>query len=295
MINKKLKFCTWNIQGHNSRQIGNKFEDGEFLKCYKDVDFIGLTETHMHTEALDKMNIPGYSRLHFINEIKNAKSNTAPRGIAVFAKENISEFFQLVKTENKDVIWVRMRKEKTGEDKDVYIGTCCLNPSKAAQTDKKIIKLTGEMIYFQKKGDVMIMGDLNAKTGILDDTIAPDKSDELFDLLLDEPPPKRNSQDDAVNPGGNDLLDMCRSLDLNIVNGRKTGDVFGKYTCFKWNGNSVVDYLITSSSVFQKNSIFEVGEFLPWLSDHCPLWAEEYKPISVTKIPSPWLKKIMTL
>ena len=118
MINKKLKFCTWNIQGYNSRQIGNKFEDGEFLKCYEEVDFIGLTETHMHTEVLDKMNIPGYSRLHFINETKNAKSSTAPRGIAVFAKENIAELFQLVKTENKDVIWVRMRKEKTGEDKD---------------------------------------------------------------------------------------------------------------------------------------------------------------------------------
>ena len=58
------------------------------------------------------MNIPGYDRLHFMNEKKNAKSNTAPRGIAVFAKENISELFKLVKTENKDVIWVRMKKEK---------------------------------------------------------------------------------------------------------------------------------------------------------------------------------------
>ena len=245
------------------------------------MDFIGLTETHMHAEVLDKMNIPGYSRLHFINESKNKKSNTAPRGIAVFVKENLSELFQLVKTENKDVIWVRMRKEKTGEDKDVYIGTSYLNPSKAADTDKKITKLTEDIIYFQKKGDVMIVGDLNAKTGILDDTISPDKSDELFDLLLDEPPPKRNSEDDAVNPRGNELLDMCRSLDLNIINGRKTGDPFGKYTCFKWNGNSVVDYLITSSSVFKKISTFEVGEFLPWLSDHCPLYftTEIYNPL----------------
>ena len=168
------------------------------------MDFIGLTETHMHAEVLDKMNIPGYSRLHFINESKNKKSNTAPRGIAVFVKENLSELFQLVKTENKDVIWVRMRKEKTGEDKDVYIGTSYLNPSRAADTDKKITKLTEDIIYFQKKGDVMIVGDLNAKTGILDDTISPDKSDELFDLLLDEPPPKRNSEDDAVNPRGNE-------------------------------------------------------------------------------------------
>ena len=154
--------------------------------------------------------------------------------------------------------------------RDIYIGTCYLNSSNAVETDKKITKLTEEIINFQQKGDVMIMGDLNAKTGNLDDTISPDKSDELFDLIINEPPPKRNSQDNAINSRGNDLLDMCRSLDLNIINGRKTGDLFDKYTCFKWNGNSLVDYLITSSSVLKKISIFEVGEFLPWLSDHCP-------------------------
>ena len=82
---------------------------------------------------------------------------------------------------------------------------------------------------------------------------------------------KRNSQDTAVNARGNEMLDMCKSLDLNIANGRKTGDLFGSYTCIKWNGNSVVDYLLTSASLFQEISHFKVGEFLPWLSDHCPI------------------------
>ena len=78
---------------------------------------------------------------------------------------------------------------------------------------------------------------------------------------------------------------MCKSLDLNIVNGRKTGDPFGSYTCFKWNGNSVVDYLITSPPVFQKISTFEVGDFFPWLSDHCPLYftTEICNPLPIEK------------
>ena len=82
----------------------------------------------------------------------------------------------------------------------------------------------------------MIQGDLNAKTGRLEDTISPDKSDELFELSLDKPPPMRNSQDSAVNFSGKELLDKCKSLDLNIVNGRKTGDIFGSCTCFQYNG-----------------------------------------------------------
>ena len=52
----------------------------------------------------------------------------------------------------------------------------------------------------------------------------------------------------------------------------ETGDPFGSYTCFKWNGNSVVDYLVTSHILFKNISSFRVGEFLPWLSDHCPIY-----------------------
>ena len=65
---------------------------------------------------------------------------------------------------------------------------------------------------------------------------------------------------------------MCKSLDINIINGRKTGDPFGEYTCIKYNGNSVVDYVIASPNVYEKISLFKVGDFLPWLSDHRPLY-----------------------
>ena len=272
MIANTLKFCSWNIQGYNSRLVGNKFEDKEFLKQFEDIDFIGITETHMHVEVLDKMNIPGFHRLHVKNQPKNKKSNKASKGIAVFVKENIKSLFSLVMMDNEDAIWVKMKREVSGETRDVFIGTCYLNPSKSKKTDQKISKLADDVITLQDKGEVIIQGDFNARTGNSDDTISPDKSDELFDITLNTPPPKRNSQDIAVDPRGHDLLDMCKSLDLNIVNGRKSGDIFGEYTCIKYNGNSVVDYLITSPTTYERVSSFKVGEFLPWLSDHCPVY-----------------------
>ena len=67
------------------------------MKCFGGTDFIGLTETHMHTEVLDKLNIPGYELFHYVNETKNLKSHTAPIGIAVFVKENIFDYFKLEK------------------------------------------------------------------------------------------------------------------------------------------------------------------------------------------------------
>ena len=141
-------------------------------------------------------------------------------------------------------------KGKIWGKKDIFIGTCYLNPSKSKKTDQKVSNLCEDVILLQEKGEVIIIGDLNARTGNLVDTISPDKSDELFELSFDAPPPQRNSRDIEIDQRGKDLIDLCKSADLRIINGRKTGDLFGDFTCIKYNGNSVVDYLITSSSIF---------------------------------------------
>jgi hypothetical protein len=64
-------------------------------------------------------------------------------------------------------------------------------------------------------------------------------------------------------------LDICKSNDLLILNGRTTGDVFGKYTNHNWNGSSVVDYCLAPYYFIEKVSCFSVGYYVPWLSDHC--------------------------
>ena len=126
-----------NIHGYNSRDIGNKFLDNEFLNTFKNDDFVGVTETHMHFEILEKMNIPGFHRLKVKNRPKNLKSNNAPKGIAVFVKQNIKRFFSVVEIDNENAIWVKISKDLTGEEKDVYIATCYFSPSKGEKTRGK--------------------------------------------------------------------------------------------------------------------------------------------------------------
>ena len=55
------------------------------------------------------------------------------------------------------------------------------------------------------------------------------------------------------------------------MNGRTIGDLFGKYTSHQWNGSSVVDYFIAPNDFARKISHFIVGDYLPWISDHCPI------------------------
>ena len=99
------------------------------------------------------------------------------------------------------------------------------------------------------------------------------KSDDLFGIENREQPLLRNSEDTkAINERGNTLLDLCKTHDFLIANCRKMGDIFGKYTSFHWNGCRVVDYVLSSFSHFDRIKKFEVGNFSPWLSDHCPLY-----------------------
>ena len=71
-----------------------------------------------------------------------------------------------------------------------------------------------------------------------------------------------------INEYGKQLLDICTSCQLRIFNGRKFGDLSGKYTCHKYNGSSVVDYCIVSDSMYSEITHFKVHPWLPLLSDH---------------------------
>ena len=55
-----------------------------------------------------------------------------------------------------------------------------------------------------------------------------------------------------------ELLELCKSLRLLILNGRKVGDLFGKYTSIQWNGCSVVDYVLASNSIYSSISYLAI-------------------------------------
>ena len=125
---KTLEFCSWNIHGYKSRQIGAKLLDQDFLKIIGNVDSLGITETHGHDEILEELNIPGFIRISYKNRKKNLKSGTSSGGIAIFTKVHTSKMFSVMKTDNQDSIWVKLKKELSGEENDIYIGTYYISP-----------------------------------------------------------------------------------------------------------------------------------------------------------------------
>ena len=75
------------------------------------------------------------------------------------------------------------------------------------------------------------------------------------------------------NKYGDNLLSLCKAAPLRICNGRKLGDILGSFTCFTSNGQSCVDYCLSSPTLYDNIKTLSVGHPVLTLSDHCPLTA----------------------
>ncbi|CAG2256743.1 unnamed protein product [Mytilus edulis] len=83
---------------------------------------------------------------------------------------------------------------------------------------------------------------------------------------------ERRSKDDKLDSRGRDLLDLCISNQIRILNGRVLGDTFGGLTCYTPNGASTVDYVLVMESIQNQILYTRICNFIPTLSDcHCLL------------------------
>ena len=263
---KNIKVAFWNIHGVKTTEVRNKLHDPEFLNKISRHDIIGLSELH----TPDSVSLPGYTLIK--QKIRNEK-HKGPKvsgGVAVFARNHLVQIVQLMPNNNIDSIWIKLKTSNHSSD-NIFIGTYYVSPeNQKNKNDISLFNILNEEVNkFKCKGSIFIMGDFNGRTAMQSDFIQGDKFDDNSEIPLKEPLP-RNSEDRKSNARGLDLLDFCKAEDFLIVNGRKSGDIFGKMTSHQYNGSSVVDYLISSN--IDQVSDFAVGDFIPWLSDHCPIY-----------------------
>jgi hypothetical protein len=95
---------------------------------------------------------------------------------------------------------------------------------------------------------------------------------------------KRVNQDFIINSYGTNLLDLCLSSRLRILNGRFLGDSLGYFTYMLNNGFSSVNYAILSESLMPSMKYFKTNDFT-YLSDRVQI--ELYLQCSITQEPKP--------
>ena len=133
-------------------------------------------------------------------------------------------------------------------------------------------KLQTDITYFKEKGKIFMCGDFNSRTSNKADYVENDRilgfQDDSEDIDI---PLQRFSMDRGSNRFGEFLLDLCKAANVRIVNGRLFNDKsIGRVTCTTHNGESVVDYLLTSHENFTELSDFSIHEFNEY-SNHAPI------------------------
>ena len=265
-----LKCLYWNIHGISSQIIGEKNNDPHFVTIIQDYDIIAISE--LHTKV--SISIPGF---HLKKQKFRPKKHRGPKiggGIAVFVNQKVAKNFRIIPNENVDSIWIRTSLGLDREEDETRLGFFYCSPDRKGSNSIDVV--SEEIEKFNNGKNTFIFGDFNARTKTLCENIIHDKHDDIFGLQVEmtSVPPSRNSEDlKLVNQRGHDFLDICKTNDLSIANGRCMGDLYGKYTCHQKRGSSVVDYLIAPFETLDKIREFQVGEYTPMLSDHCPTMA----------------------
>ena len=265
---KSLTISSWNIQGLRSTALGIKSRTPDFSKEIADIDIIVLQET-WHRGENPTGRPTGYIELLIPStKLVGVTQGRDSGGMLIWYKAELTNSIKLVKT-GVSSIWLQINKELTKTEKDVFLGAPYIPPLEFPYFKEDMFSaLEEEISYFQARGHIVVCGDLNARTGREQDTLNTQGNKHLpgGENISSPPCPPRHNHDKVTNKHGTQLIQLCRSLGLYIVNGRLRGDSFGRYTYSSPLGNSTVDYFITDLNLAAIRA-FTVSPQTP-LSDH---------------------------
>ena len=291
----KLKCGVWNIHGYKSQTLGNKLSLLDVQTFASSYDILGLVETHADQNSnLEIKNYKCYTK----NRSRIGSKNSG--GLAIYiSRKFINKGISYFPTKSENIIWCRIDKKAFNLAKDIFLGTTYLSPRNYENTHNLdlINELEQEISQVIDKGDIIIQGDLNARTGEAQEYV--DLTDSKFlnvpdNDMEDLPKIQRRSEDKIIDHRGKSLIDLCTANDLMIVNGRKIGDFQGKKTCFQYNGSSMVDYIIVNINLFKEIKYLKVEELKPHLSDHCAVTYMLHCNETTTTVPKTPATKIKT-
>ena len=239
-----LKLFSFNVEG-----LKPKLEDPNFLETIQDYDISILTETWKNDPS--KINIEGFWDYSQVRpKHKNAIRHSG--GITILARYNIRPGLKLIEN-SEGFLWFCLKKSYFKLKNDVYLCGAYIPP---ANTTANITSKTDyfgnlekSILKYKNKGNIIIMGDLNARIGNKDNTLNKKLNGDLGHLLPTtmelSNSQDRCSCDNSVNTAGRKLIKLCNKHSLRVANGQIPGYRVGNYTCFNNGEASAADCLLT--------------------------------------------------
>ena len=268
-----LKIGCQNVQG----SLISKCEEPDFVELVKNHDIFIVTETWL-SDVDQSCTISGYEYVRSDRK-KKKSSKRGSGGVLAYYKHSLKTGITKFTSKCSDLMWIKLNKQFFGLEQDWYLCCAYVVPKNSSLVNKATLQhlevLSQEIAFYQSKGGILIMGDLNCRMGQYQENInlAPydinDESlhkDEIMDL------PTRRCMDSSINQQGRDFKKVINSSHLIILNGRVVGDMSGMYTCHTYNGSFVVDYCMVTPDIYKHVQYFKILP-MEWYSDHTPITA----------------------
>ena len=197
----------------------------------------------------------------------------------LLVRKSVRKGVKVTHDKDPDIIGITLSREFFGMEQDLVVWFAYAPPASSPYSrgrEKVLSCLESLLITNDNYEHSIILGDLNGKTACNADYLR-DGSDnhspitQVGTYVCDEVHPRNNMDENPVDGQGKMILDLCKTLNLRILNGRTSGDRWGNLTRFPLNRierPSVLDYGICCSSLLEKILSFLI---LPQneLSDHC--------------------------
>jgi exonuclease III len=273
-----IKILSWNIQG-----IGNKLElkgTYEFLSKY---DIIFLTET-MKLDSY-KPTFDGYQYFHCQRSFQHHRARRPSGGIAVLIKNNLVKFVEIEKA-SEYVMWIKIKQ--TSNPPILISGTYIPPHGSTVYLNTNVYDIYNTLQqdianYLKITPFISVCGDFNSRTGKLCDyeKIIVGKDSNLVNNVIRSQPSSRNkasnwhskdrqTKDPTHNAFGKELIQLCKTSNMRIMNGFLNEKQSNAFTCYAPLGESVVDYLICTQEMADLINNFNICSKLVE-SDHTPM------------------------
>ena len=262
-----LKIRCWNIQHRRCSTLGQKTELSEFAKILTASNIFCLQETK------GEIILPEYKCQ---NKLRRPSSSG---GLCIGYHRSLTpgcSNFQI--PESPDIQGIKLDKRFFGLQRSIILLNVYNSPENSSYKASKensgvttLDLLTEVLNRIPNDCDTVLAGDFNSRIAELPDFIVNETFSNTGSVVSNEPP-SRTSKDKSTNPNGKPFIELLTTHELTTLNGRTLGDLSGEFTCLKYNGSSVVDYIAVSKDIASSTSVrhFKVLPFTPF-SDHKPL------------------------
>ena len=155
MLNN-FTISSWNVQG-----LGDKCRDEDFMSSLK-YDINILLETWKGTDS--EFNVPNFNVFQKCRK-KKRRSRRYSGGIIVLFKSEyrkaISEVPNITSSENR--LWFKLDAGFFGFKKDLFVCACYIPPINSSYNNDDFLEIENEISSLSDKGNILIIGDLNAR------------------------------------------------------------------------------------------------------------------------------------